>query len=816
MNRRDTMSSAVAIALAIVATPALGQAPDNGQALKEQDGQDIIVTARKRQESILNVPVVETALSKETLDRYVVSDLFAVATKVPGLLIGSGTGAFGTQVSMRGVGTTTLNSAIDQSISLNIDGIQLTQGLSYKVGFFDMAQVEVMKGPQALFFGKASPAGVISINTADPGQDFEVIARAGYEFEAKEKREELILSGPISDTLGLRLSTMVSDADGFFKLKTVGTPQFGGVAPSDSRAPETNEWILRGTAVWKPSDRFSARLKANYDHLHEEHVGLQIASCPDGTGLVPGGVFQYLAGEDCKYDRTSTWVELDPAAYPGLRNNGVSYRDTRQHFGTLELNYDVLEGLALTSVTGYYKVKNEGFQNSQTTTGPGPINTADTNFSRRDVTQEVRLTSDFKDAPLNFVVGGFYQDALMKFRNNSIGNITQPRSAIDPRPILPLAIQGNHRVNVDAVSAFGQLIWNVTPQLELAGGVRWTHEKRSATMVNTNPFSTIPLGPVALGVSDISSKRLSPEVSLTYKPTDDLTIFGSFKEAAKSGSFNVSNIVAAGTDTSFGDEKVRGGEVGLKGRLLDRRLTFNLAGYYYKFKDLQVGANEVLPSGALVIRTINAASAKTYGLDFDTSYRPAFVEGLTLNGAVNWNIARFLKFDNAQCWGGQTIADGCNRLLNTATGRFNAQDLSGRPLTRAPEWTATFGFDYEFPIGGDMTMSIGSSTQYASKYYTNITLRDDMLQKGYFKTDLNVSLKGPQDSYEVALIGKNLNNEITTGNCTNAAFASGGRVGSISGGATRNAAGVDELACQPDRGREVWLRLTLRPALFGK
>jgi len=795
-----TRSSAITVTLIAAAAPAMVRAQDSSESLRNID--EVIVTARKRQESILNVPVVESVISREALEKYVVNDVFAVATKVPGLLIGSGTGTFGNQLSMRGVGTTTLNSAIDQSISLSIDGLQLTQGLAYKVGFFDVGQIEVLKGPQALFYGKASPAGVIAVQTADPTNEVEVIARGGYEMEAREKRGELILSGPVGDTLGLRLAALMSDADGFFKHKTVSTPTAGGAFPNSSRGPSSKESIIRGTALWRPTDRFSAKLKLNYDDLREEGVGIQLASCPDGTGVVPGAVYAYLAGEDCKYDRTVTWVELDPAAYPGLRNHGVSYRDTQQQLGTLELNYDVVEHLTLTSVTGYYDVANEGFQNSQQTTGPGPFNTADVDFGRHDFTQEMRLASDF-NSPVNFVLGGFYQDALMKFRNNSIGNTAQGAA--------PLAIQGNHRVKVDAVSAFGQLIWKIVPQLELAAGARWTDEERTATMVNTITGTPVP---VILAVPKISSNEVSPEVSLTYKPADELTIFGSYKQASKSGSFNVSNIVANNTNTSFGDEKVKGGEAGVKGLLSDRRFSFNAAGYYYKFTDMQVGANEVTPSGALIIRTINAASAKTYGVDLDMTFHPDSVQGLALNAAVNWNRARFIDFDNAQCWGGQTIADGCDRLRNPATGRFNAQDLSGRPLTRAPEWTANFGFDYEFPIGADMKLEIGSSTQYVSDHYTNITFRSDMIQDGFFKTDLNVSLIGPRDSYEVALVGKNLNNEITTGNCVNLPAASGNRIGNVSGGLVRGPGGVDELTCQPDRGREVWIRLTVRPLLF--
>src|SRR5687768_5756915 len=148
------------------------------------DQSDIIVTARKREESILRVPVVETVLTAETLERSQIVDVYGITTKVPGLQVGGNVLTVGTQIALRGVGTSSLDAGVDQSVSINIDGLQFSQGATFSVGLFDMAQVEVLKGPQSLFYGKSSPGGVISIRTADPGDQLEVTARAGYEFYA--------------------------------------------------------------------------------------------------------------------------------------------------------------------------------------------------------------------------------------------------------------------------------------------------------------------------------------------------------------------------------------------------------------------------------------------------------------------------------------------------------------------------------------------------------------------------------------------------------------------------------------------------------
>ena len=152
---------------------------------------------------------------------------------VPGLVLGGNLLSIGPQITIRGVGTSSSDPGVDQSVSLNIDGLSLGQGLAFGSGMFDVAQVEVLKGPQALFYGKSSPGGVISLRTADPGSEAEFIARVGYEFEARQPRGELIVSGPISDGLGLRLATTYSRGEGYFRNFAKPVLSTGARPPND-------------------------------------------------------------------------------------------------------------------------------------------------------------------------------------------------------------------------------------------------------------------------------------------------------------------------------------------------------------------------------------------------------------------------------------------------------------------------------------------------------------------------------------------------------------------------------------------------------
>jgi outer membrane receptor protein involved in Fe transport len=315
---------------------------------------------------------------------------------------------------------------------------------------------------------------------------------------------------------------------------------------------------------------------------------------------------------------------------------------------------------------------------------------------------------------------------------------------------------------------------------------------------------------VPILVPRIKSDNVSPELTVSYRPTDTLTVFGSLKKGYKSGSFNMAVPALPGDDNAFEDEKVEGGEIGFKSRLFDRRLAFDMAAYHYKYTGLQVGATEAPAPGQLPVeRTVNAGASKVYGVEFNAVYRPE-VEGLLLNLAVNWNHGHYTDLKTVPCSAGQTIAEGCTQVVNPNTGLFIAQDLSGLPLARSPDWQVNFGFDYTIPVGDGLELVLSNANQFVSKYPANLSRRRDNWQDAYFKADLSLALHGPRDQWEIALIGKNITDKLTAGNCTISNFQ-GEIFGTIEGGTTRGPAGVGETGCFTDRGREVWVRFTYRP-----
>ncbi|MDQ4420371.1 TonB-dependent receptor [Sphingobium sp. DEHP117] len=828
----DSRKAAGAALMAVLCVAPLSVMPAAAQSEQGSGDGEIIVTARKQQESVLRVPVVEQVLTADAIERFQIRDVQDISTRIPGLASGSTIGSIGEQMSLRGVGSNSLDQGVDQSVSLVIDGLQLTHGLAFRAAAFDLQQVEVLKGPQALYFGKNTTAGLISFQTADPGKELEVKANASYEFETREKRGEFVISTPINETLGVRVAALYSNLDGDLKNIAFAQPRFGGKNPRYSRLGGGRSHLVRLTTLWKPTDNFTARLKANFTKDKFRYGStLQLASCPDGTGPIGGAPWNFFSpAEDCKFDKKITIIDFDPAAFRGVRNNGVPFHTLRQNFGSLELNYDLSSQLSLTSLSGFYDAKGDASVNATSASYAAPAFLVDTRFRRREFTQELRLASDF-DGPLNFTAGTFYQKGKISNDFLLLGNQSFLLSDLVPIfpavPILPPElVKGKSTIDIDSISFFGQLRWQATDKLEIAAGARWQNERRKLHVLDRFTNTRVALKP---GSDHIGSKNWSPELTLTYLATDDLTVFAAAKRAYKSGSFSIVVPGNPGEDKSFGDERVTGGEGGIKARLMDRALSLNVAGYYYRYDGLQTGVNELQKNGLPVVRTINAGKADIHGVDLELNYRPPAVEGLSLSLVANWNKTKFLKLNNVPCYGGQLISQGCTQqwapapdptnapgaILDPAgsgrIGYYTSQDLRGIPFVRAPEWRINFGFAYEAGLANGKRLIFANENQYSSSYITVVSdpaTRPQVRQSEALKVDLSLTLYGSDDRWSVGLAGKNLTDKLRPGFCSTQHSAGAAAFSTlIAGGTTRNVGGEDELACSAALGRSVAVRI---------
>ena len=284
--------------------------------------EEIVVTARKREESLQDAPLTMSAISEERINEFDITSLERIAATTPNLYVGRVSNGSGAQITMRGIGASSATSiGIEQSVAVVLNGAYYGQGRVLNEGMFDLQQIEILKGPQSLFFGKNATAGVISLITAEPTETFEATVRVGYEFEAEQTRYEAILSGPISDRVGARLAVRYSDMDGgYFKNRSGDQPYLalspgfgaGGVinttAPGDSSdTPAEEELLARVTLTADPTDNLALKFGCAIQQRRSTTIQpgtTCISSCADKHQSVRSAVrrqLQYLSQSVPRY-----------------------------------------------------------------------------------------------------------------------------------------------------------------------------------------------------------------------------------------------------------------------------------------------------------------------------------------------------------------------------------------------------------------------------------------------------------------------------------------------------------------------------------
>lgn len=829
---------------------------------------DIIVTARKRDETSLVVPVTITAVGAAELQRRAINSVDALARVVPSLIAGEGGGTVqGGIIAIRGISGADNNPFNDQAVSFNIDGVAIGRASVRRLSDMDIQQIEVLKGPQALYFGKNSPGGIISIRTADPTSTFEAKISQGYEFRAREWRTEGYISGPITDSLGIRVAGFLSDMQGWAKnythnLSFANSNTAGGfVFPyADSRAPKKTDWSVRGTMKFDDGGPFDARLKVNYAQVHgaPSSANTQYVSCPLGIPQQAPPLSTGLPADNCKADDKVGSGDFAPnnlhAFNPVFPENGRSYLRQYQILASYEMNYHLNDSLTLTSVSGYYRLhlRNLGNFTQNYFEGPaaiynnpapnpaapgttlptlGPVGILrqqlpSLNFlDLKEYSQELRLASDF-DGPVDFMLGGLYghtygRNGSITARNTS--GFVAPTLA-NPNPVTVLPSFVNNYLYVQkgfSYSIFGQMNVDFTDQLQLSVGARYSYEKKRLPLLASAsaaaPLTLVALNPPTLR-REVSFNNLSPEFTLSYRPDSNINIYGSYKEGFLSGGYAA--VVPSATSLArpaYNQQITRGYEGGIKGKLFDNTVRVNLSAYNYKTNGLQVG---VTVEGVNPVLT-NAGSVRAKGIDFDINYRTP-IDGLSFNAAVNYNKAYYLSYF-ASCYRGQPSAS-CFLQFNPITGsNALAQNLAGAPLVRAPRWTGNVGFNYETAVGGALKLGISGNASHSDKYFTDTTNAPGGLQRGYELYDATIRVSPTDDRWELAFIGRNLTNTHYFVRSSDTPFTGTGPGCNVAPGAYAtsigcgNSAGqtplLGDTAASVSRGRELMLRVSYK---FGR
>lgn len=779
--------------------PAMAQSATTAAAPQAGGLEDIVVTARKRQESAQSVPVAVTAISAETIARQDITNLEKLAARTPNFTVGRASNGSAAQLTLRGIGSSSTSIGIEQSVAVVVDGVYYGQGRVINEGFFDLERVEVLEGPQALFFGKNATAGVISITTADPTKEFSVKARAAYEIESQQLQGDVAVAGPITDTLGFRVALRASKQWGGYYENiadpvrysvldiATGAVQNFTAQPSAKDQPQEREIVARGTLKWDATDRLTATLKATYDHNEVNNSSWNYVNydCANGVSTL-NPIYE------CK-DHFVTHQNKIPEGiaenFPKARSDGELFNDYTSFATTLNLGYQ-LENIAITSVTNYQWNNNKwtcacDFQSSNT----GTWATEDSTW--KAFSSELRALTNF-DSPVNMMIGGLYQSTKREFEQYIMfAGLQDSTQSIQNRY---LATTKASSTDGETLAMFGQVTWKIVPTLELAGGVRYTHETKDSFF--TQPYNNAALTSIfrpqnsADGLGEVTTKQTfdnwSPEFTLTWKPSSDLLAYAAYKTAYKSGGFSNGGINSAlspdpYSDLTFGPETAKGFEGGIKSTILDRQVRANVTFYTYEYNDLQV---DFFRSDIFAFNTITA-DARTKGVEFAFEFAPNIARGLNLRANINYNDAHYTRFFGP-CYGGQHPSAGCtfgspdgDPVAPGATPGY--QDLKGAKLSVAPEWTATFGASYDGSFGKNLMWGVSADSRYSDSYNPSAFNNPAAKRESYITLDASARIGTEDGRWQLAVIGKNLTDEF---------YVTGVVDGPSTGSGTGTAAGI--------------------------
>jgi iron complex outermembrane receptor protein len=818
------VTSAVAIALmATLPSPAGAQSVGGGSAGKKADYlvEEITVTARRRDERLVDAPVAITALSGEAMADYQVADISDLSTQVPGLVAGKAASGSSASIFLRGVGSTALSAGFDQSISFIIDGVPMQRGREISLPQFDIQRVDVLKGPQSLFFGKNTTGGLISIESKNPTDEFESGFTTGYGSEAKEFYASGFISGALSDAVQGRLAVRVSDSDGAFTNSASASypsPLFNaltGASMGYTRSPNgadrggAEAFGIRGTLDIQASDNLSFRLKVAASTFEDGGPTDSLERlCGGGRTAPQPSVFNPAApgvpaspATDCVINgvadsaRLSTEIATNNYRYA---RTGEMYADFESEYMVLNTNY-TMSSMDISAITSYYSFTQEDANNVSGESYPGNF----TQYADYDqFTQEIRFQTKY-ESPLNFMFGAFYSNGEFEFNTDAY--------------ILPFIIPGftpvtfkrDNGFESDSMSVFAEAVYEATDQIEISAGLRWSDEERDSYQrsLAANPGVAAAF-PGGIAISDsYSDDDVSPQITVRYKPSTDLTYYGSYKEGFKTGGFNISQALGAAAAANpagavatgqFDSETAEGYELGVRSILMDGAVSFNATAYFYEYTDLQV---QVFDPVSISLIADNAGKLETQGLEADFNW--VVNENLSLRGAVAYNKAEYKDFIG-QCYGGQTIAQGCRFDVNTSTGAFSSQDYSGKTPNKAPELSARAGFTYEHQLGGTSgSISFIGDVTFMDDYNFTDTLRPDGVQDSYSKVDAAIRYNAPEDKWHLALIGRNLTDELVVTAANDIPFTGGTGTGTATGT-------VSDMSAFVDNPREIFIELGMR------
>jgi outer membrane receptor protein involved in Fe transport len=716
---------AIAVAATLIFVPAV-HAQD--QAVKDDADSEIVVTATKTGQTIVEAPVSVGVVTGETIRQTGATNFAELSTLLPSVVFSAQQSPIQSNVGIRGVTTAGGSAALEPSVGIYVDGI-FTDRTSIGIGDFnDIAAVEVLRGPQSTLFGNASPAGIINFVTRKPEMDFGGEVQATYGNFNRVQISGTVTGPLIKDALFGRLSGFYHKRDGYLD----------NVIGPDSN--DQNASGVRGKLLFDNGGRATILASAEFSRSRQN-------CCLPVFDNVPEALYQRFAAASQNHPFVGTGVPFPRNQYRDqvVAANGRNTADQDLIAVSLEGRLDMGAGMEMLFISAFRDVEQVSIADIDFT-GLNLLNFPNIVRKNQQISQELRITSD-SSRPFSWLAGAYY------FRKD----VTET-SALIINPATAGLLGGNvvaqnsptfSDIANENFALFGEATYALSDRLKVTGGLRYNFDDKGifarAERLRANGTALSPMQTIPADKRRRDGGQLTGRAVVEFAWSDDLRSYASYTRGYKAFGINddanlLRNI--PGADFFFDSEIVDNYEVGLKGNIPAIRSTFSLVAFRTDYDNFQALSSFIDSTNALRFFLQNAASLRSQGIEFDLTLRP--FTGLTLTTAASYVDAQFTSFPNAE-------------------GPSGPRNLTGQPLTDAPKISISVAGRYEMPVSSKLKAFVAADVFYRSSVFTELTYDPNLVQQAYTKINARIGLGQIGEGWTIELFGRNLTDEITFG-----------------------------------------------------
>lgn len=740
----------------IVLAPAASAQDAAPQAETSAGIEDIVVTARRREESLQDTPIAISAVSGESIAARGLDNVTQIGDFTPNVKFNSSVPVSASNATaaifIRGIGQNDYQLSADPGVGLYLDGVYISRGVGNVLDVLNVERIEVLRGPQGTLFGRNTIGGAVSVTTKKPG---DVLAGSLDLTTGSYNRVQVKASidVPLAEGVYTSFSGFYHNRDGYVK----------GVIPTAPDLGDTNQLAGRFALRLEPSSNVTIDIAVDGTRAREESAPNVALSIDENAPAAAVWNAVYSGAAAICTDLTNPARLTDQRCYNSqwalapYRHGGTfttisapfNNASRRPYQSASDLNiwgvsgvieWQLSDTVTFKSITAYRKVT--GFWTRESDHSPASIVQTNSDWRQDQFSQEFQLGGEAFDKRLNWLVGAYY--------SSESGNHKDLVNIVDAVFLSGAVLDGK------SYAVFGQATYEIVDNLNLTAGIRWTEDQK--TFDNANQYvveagflTGAPFNPDGSGLqngdplmgplgqtSTIKDRAWTPMASLSYRWSPAVLTYLSYSKGFKGGGFTQRVFPPFAFIPSFKPETSETFEAGIKTDLFDRKLRLNAAVFQNNYDNLQITVNDPTLGFAPIIQ--NAAKARIRGVELELQARPT--EELRIEAGLGYLDAEYRSVDI--------------RALNAGV-------TTASQLQNAPKWTLSAGVSYAFDLGGAGTLTPRVDWSYRSRVYNDAINTPELIQDGYHLVNASIGYTDTNARWSINLGVKNLTKEVYLG-----------------------------------------------------